>query len=347
MKRQIARAVMAWAWLGGYSASGWAAAPACGGCHAAQAARFPATPMALALEPVAQCAILKNNAVLEFKDGIYSHRIVREGGRSLYSVTDGKETLTVPLQWAFGRGVAGQTYVFEREGAWFETRVSYYLASRGLDLTLGAHGRQPRNLEEAAGRRMTNKDAKECFGCHATGLARQSKLDLTAITPGLQCEACHQNASAHEQAMRAGQRSAAPMKSLARLTTEEQSDFCGSCHRTWAQIASEGPRGVMNVRFQPYRLTNSKCYDATDARIRCAACHDPHQEVVRETSFYDAKCKACHAAGEEAKAGAKLCPRGQRDCASCHMPKYDLPGSHFSFTDHQIRIARPHAPYPN
>jgi hypothetical protein len=29
------------------------------------------------------------------------------------------------------------------------------------------------------------------------------------------------------------------------------------------------------------------------------------------------------------------------------MPKVDLPGAHFSFTDHRIRIVRPGDPYPN
>jgi hypothetical protein len=29
------------------------------------------------------------------------------------------------------------------------------------------------------------------------------------------------------------------------------------------------------------------------------------------------------------------------------MPKVDLPGAHFKFTDHRIRIAREGAPYPN
>jgi hypothetical protein len=29
------------------------------------------------------------------------------------------------------------------------------------------------------------------------------------------------------------------------------------------------------------------------------------------------------------------------------MPKIELPGAHFNFTDHRIRIVREGAPYPN
>ena len=54
------------------------------------------------------------------------------------------------------------------------------------------------------------------------------------------------------------------MKKLSELSTEELSDFCGQCHRTWAQIAADGPHDINNVRFQPYRLANSKCYDPSD-----------------------------------------------------------------------------------
>jgi hypothetical protein len=29
------------------------------------------------------------------------------------------------------------------------------------------------------------------------------------------------------------------------------------------------------------------------------------------------------------------------------MPQIEMPGSHHSFTDHQIRIVRPHEPFPD
>ncbi len=134
------------------------------------------------------------------------------------------------------------------------------------------------------------------------------------------------------------------MTRLAGLSTEEISDLCGACHRTWSQVAANGPRGVLNVRFQPYRLTNSKCYDAADRRIACTACHDPHGHSVRDISFYDIKCAACHS---KSMASAKVCKVASKNCVSCHMPKIELPGAHFAFTDHQIRIARQGAPYPN
>jgi hypothetical protein len=129
------------------------------------------------------------------------------------------------------------------------------------------------------------------------------------------------------------------MRKLGKLTTEEMSDFCGQCHRTWAEIASNGPHGIQNVRFQPYRLGNSKCYDAAEIRIRCTACHDPHRAVETSTAAYDAKCLACHA--------AKDCSVATKDCVTCHMPRLDLPGAHKKFTDHKIRVVKANEPYPD
>jgi hypothetical protein len=37
----------------------------------------------------------------------------------------------------------------------------------------------------------------------------------------------------------------------------------------------------------------------------------------------------------------KSCPVENERCVSCHMSKVELPGAHFQFTDHRIRIVRP------
>ena len=104
--------------------------------------------------------------------------LVRHGDSSILTVTDGKETLTVPLLWAFGRGQAGQTYVFEYDGAMYESRVSFYNALGALDLTMGARGGRPQSIAEAAGRRMDPLGARDCFACHSTGAVVAKKLHL-------------------------------------------------------------------------------------------------------------------------------------------------------------------------
>ncbi|HTS64869.1 MAG TPA: multiheme c-type cytochrome [Candidatus Acidoferrales bacterium] len=316
----------------------------CADCHREIAGRFAPTPMARALTTAAACDILQRNKDLVFQDAGYESRVTREGDRSMLTVSGGGEKLTANLLWAFGRGQAGQTYVFELDGTYYESRVSYYNALHGLDLTMGARPGKPKTIEEAAGHRLGPRDALECFGCHSSGAVSGGKLRLESIAPGVACESCHGPAARHVEAVRAGNVAAAKMAKLGGSTAEEISELCGRCHRTWSQIATSGPRGVLNVRFQPYRLTNSRCYSVSDARIRCTACHDPHGPLETAAASYDAKCATCHSA----KSGGKTCTAAKSsNCVTCHMPKIELPGAHARFTDHQIRIARAGDPYPN
>jgi len=316
---------------------------ACAGCHPAQATKQPATPMGHAMETVGECSILKTHPVLTFKGGKYSYRIERQGSQSQYSVTDGVQTFTVPIGWAFGLGRAGQTYVFEKDGRFYESRVSFYKEIDGLDLTMGAINQAPLDLLQAAGREMGKQDGARCFHCHSSNAGEGLNLDLTNLVPGVQCERCHGSASDHLAGFKTGQ--VAAMKKLTDGTAEQTNTFCGGCHRTWDEIATGPKLGIASVRFQPYRITNSKCYDSADARISCVACHDPHQALNVDEGSYDSKCLACHAAG--ANPAAHLCKVSNNNCASCHMPRIDMPGAHHSFTDHQIRIVRANEAFPD
>jgi Cytochrome c554 and c-prime len=318
-------------------------APACAACHE-QTKWQPATSMGHALETARECKILSAHPLLTFKYGSYSYRIERKGDESLYSVSDGAGTLTIPIRWAMGASSAiGQTYILEKDGQFYESRVSYFSGLDALDFTLGSQNSEPTDLLDAAGRRMSHKDDVECFGCHATNATQGGELTLDRMTPGVQCERCHGPAEKHMAAVSQVKPELNAMQHLASLSTEQVSSFCGQCHRTWDQIVMAGKFGITDIRFQPYRLTESKCYDADDARISCLACHDPHREVDAKSSNYDARCQSCHGGG---KPGAKSCWVSTKDCASCHMPKLELPGAHHKFTDHQIRIVRANQPFP-
>lgn len=304
----------------------------CSRCHARETAAFAKSGMAQALEHAKDATLLLAHPRLTAQSGGYSYEIAD----GIYSVTSGTQTLTFPLTWAVGHGATGQTYMFQHEGTWFESRLSYFPALRALDLTMGAQTITPHTLLEAAGRALSKAETARCLNCHATGAS------TPVMIGGVQCERCHGAADDHVQA-------AKPMRKLSALSAQDQSDFCGQCHRTWADIAANGPRGILNVRFQPYRLANSKCFDGADARIRCTACHDPHRDVVTDVAAYDTKCLACHtsAAKPATMASQHICKVAARGCATCHMPRLELPGAHNKFTDHWIRVVRANERYPD
>jgi hypothetical protein len=103
--------------------------------------------MGRALERAADSEILRSNPILTFLEGASTFRITTEGGRSIYSVTRGADTLRVPIQFAMGLGSAGQTYMYQRNGNWYKGRVSFFKAIGGLDLTLGHALIDPRNMQ--------------------------------------------------------------------------------------------------------------------------------------------------------------------------------------------------------
>jgi Cytochrome c554 and c-prime len=317
---------------------------ACSSCHI-EALTQPSTYMAQALETVEKAKVLIEHPVLSTTVDKYSYRIERKGNESEYTVTDGVNTVSFPIRWSMGASSAlGQTYILEKDGQLYESRVSWFRELKGLGQTMGYEGAPPANLEDAAGRLIHQDEKIRCFGCHATNAVQGRHLSLETMIPGVQCEHCHEGTREHLAAVQSGQHTRSPeLSKLMKLSAEQASEFCGQCHRTWSEIAMQGNPSIANIRFQPYRLTGSKCFDPEDSRISCVACHNPHHDFKPETVNFDPQCLACHAGG---KPQAKACPVAKEKCTSCHMPRIELPGAHYKFTDHRIRIVKPNEPYP-
>ncbi len=286
---------------------------------------------------------------MTFHRGAYSYTVETIGDKSTYTVTDGTHTVSLPIHWSFGTG--GQTWVLERQGKFYNSLVSYYPSLDGLDITMGEERINPQTVDEAMGRELSPTEAKACFACHSSNSVVDGKLTFQSLQTGVTCEHCHSGSNTHLIDALQGEFSSTPPR-LGKLSSEDLSNFCGQCHRTWEAVLRGHLDGEINVRFQPYRLANSKCFDGADPRISCLACHDPHQDLVRQTASYDSKCLACHAtstptATANAHAVGPACPVAKTNCVSCHMPKVNLPGGHMAFTDHQIRIVKAGEPYPN
>ena len=326
---------------------------ACAACHT-EAITQPQTPMGRALQLPGQDLILREHPILRVHKGAYDYMVQTHGKDSTYTVTDGTRTISVPLNWNFG--VHNQTWILQWNGNFYESMISYYASIGGLDTTTGDEQIAPKDIEQAFGRRISVHDAKACFGCHTTNSVSGVDLDLATLHPGLACEHCHQGTEQHLQDISDGLVTSIPQP-LGKLTAGQQGNFCGQCHRTWEMAVRSHWHGEMTVRFQPYRLEISKCFNANDPRIGCLACHDPHLPLSHDLAFYDDKCLACHAppndttarhrAGTASLPMAKACPKATSNCVSCHMPRTRMLGGHLVFTDHDIRIVRPGDAYPN
>jgi len=330
------------------TALGESSESACASCHSAQTMHQAETPMAQAMLLPGENPVFKVHPKLTVRKGSYTYTIETRDGNTLYTVSDDLNTVSLPIRWTIGKRM--QTWVLERDGHYLESLVSYYPNSDRIDLTVGDEGFTPHSIDEAIGRPLSLKEANDCFGCHSTRAVIDGKLSLDSLRAGITCEHCHQKANTHGFDAIQGVFDSSP-PDLKRLSAEGVNDFCGQCHRTWETVIRTGIRGVPNVRFQPYRLENSKCFDGSDRRLTCIACHDPHKNLIRDASVYDKVCVACHRsnANRASLQPAKHCPKAAAKCVSCHMPRIEVnsPGGLLTFTDHQIRITKSPETYPN
>jgi cytochrome c554/c'-like protein len=342
-----------WPTKGAASRAEYAGTAECAKCHFSKAASQLLTEMARASTRSADPSFLEGQKALSFRQAPYSYQIVRNGDAVLDSVGDEHSSISRPLLFAFGKGIVGHTYIYQVDGNLFESRLSYYSALKGLDLTTGHAHSVPPDLERALGRRLEPQEAQECFGCHTTASTTANHFDPNQSLAGVTCEACHGPGSKHVQAMKTGQieRGKKSILNPEGLDPASSVDFCGACHRTFGDVVQMSVRGVATVRFQPFRLEESRCWSRTNGQLTCVTCHNPHEPLVHDIASYDQICLRCHAQSSSRNPDkgrrALACSVSKLDCASCHMPKIEIPGMHHAFTDHWIRITKSDASYPN
>jgi hypothetical protein len=320
---------------------------ACTRCHSEIAASQRKTPMFQAAQLARDSGGPQPGHDLKFSDETYNYVVSRAPDALTFSVKDRTDSISADVGWAFGVSESSQTWVMKRGDTFLESRLSYYRSLAGLDITFGHNAAAPAAISQALGKPVENETMRRCFGCHSTASTVSGKFDPEHAILGVTCEACHGPGLRHVTAMETGpdQHETGTMLNPRRLAPVDSVDFCGACHRTPVDVALEMPRhmGISSVRLQPYRLERSLCWGGRgDARITCIACHDPHKPLVRDSSSYDAACLKCHAQSGHPQIAnmAPACPTGTKDCASCHMPKYEIPWVHATYTDHFIRIVR-------
>src|SRR5205823_4959617 len=171
---------------------------ACAQCHADKVESQKSTPMARALVRASDALVEQvSHGPLGFGVGIYQYKVAQTAKGPTYSVTNGSQTASVPLSWAFGHGEFGQTYMYEQNGSFYESRMSYYTAPRALDFTIGSPRSAPDKLDNGLGHRLYPEEARLCFGCHSTAATTTNRFDATRLIPGVTCEACHGPGAQH------------------------------------------------------------------------------------------------------------------------------------------------------
>lgn len=347
-----------WPTRPGVSRADYTGPEACRQCHAEKFADQAKTAMRRTAFSANLSQALHAHPKLTFDVGPYHYLIQSDAQHSLYTVTNGKQTLSSPLLWAFGTPRIGQSYLFKRpDGHFYEARVTYFARLKALGFTPSRDLLHPKDVEQAMDRLVPPSEVKQCFSCHTTASVIGDQFDEQHLIPGVTCEACHGPGAKHVADMKAltnGDLSAARNDDIfnsAHLLPNDAVDFCGACHGTWWDVKLSGTTGPSTTRSAPARLVTSKCWGKTgDARLVCTSCHDPHLPLNTNEASYDHACLQCHntvvGAALTKQHPGKACPVAKSDCASCHMPRVYVKEMHDYFTDHRIRIAHAGEPFP-
>ena len=257
------------------------------------------------------------------------------------------------LSYYIGSGRRGRTYLFEKNGFWFEAPVNYYTKKRLWDMApnYGATTSMPATLAVDS----------NCLHCHASEVqkalpeARNRYAGAPFLAAGVTCASCHGDGSQHVAMQGRG-----PIVNPAKLAPAQRDSVCLQCHlegdvaiyRAGKSLAAFRPGENLSdfvVYFvdankekdsgratsQYEALLRSACKRASGDRLTCTTCHDPHGSPTPEerVSYYRSKCLACHT-GE--KMASEHHPE-QQDCAVCHMPtRATTDISHEQLTDHDI-----------
>jgi hypothetical protein len=113
---------------------------------------------------------------LVFRIAPYIYEIAKTPTGLSYSVTDGNRSLSTPLGWVFGSGHFGQTYLYQQNGTFYESHMSYFSVITAIDFTAG-HARTPSpSLEKALADPLDPDTARKCFGCQYNCINRGGTL---------------------------------------------------------------------------------------------------------------------------------------------------------------------------
>ncbi|HZD78039.1 MAG TPA: tetratricopeptide repeat protein [Acidobacteriaceae bacterium] len=334
---------------------------ACAGCHRTIYERYEATPMARASGPALDGLMV--GRFTHAASGV-SYKIFERNGVGWLSyarpgtAAGGYLNGEVKLAYFVGSNTRGRTYLFERNGYWFETPVNWYAKKRVWDMApnyLNAH-EMPLTLPVDA----------NCLHCHVSGVAtalpgaRNHFADAPFAHGGIGCGSCHGDATEHVRTQ-----GKAPVLNPAKLNAARRDSVCLQCHlegetavyRLGHSLATYrpgdalfdevayfvhqgevGPEGRATSQYEA--LLQSACKRGSGDRLTCTTCHDPHSSETTATAeervqFYRAKCLSCHTGAKYATAHHPE----QQDCATCHMPRgasEDI--AHEQVTDHRIQI---------
>lgn len=338
----------------------------CAGCHREIVTSYRTHPMGRSIAPIESSASLGPEPARfeagrllyesERRDGQLFHReTLRDENEAALGQVEGR------VRFALGSGTRGVSYLVEREvGGLVQSPISWYSQGRKWDLAPGYRDGSNQHFERPI--------LPECLFCHADRAeavpGSLNRYRVETVGHAIGCERCHGPAEDHVRLAGAtdiGGR--ATIVNPGALEPHLREAVCEQCHlqgearviragRSLDEFRPGRPLDeVLSVYVRPgggslrnrsighvEQMHASRCYQATQGKLGCISCHDPHRQPAEteKIAYYRDRCLSCHA-----DQGCSLPepPRRERqdDCVACHMPRSKLIDiAHTASTLHHI-----------
>ncbi len=264
------------------------------------------------------------------------------------------------VRYVLGSGKQALAYLIDRDGFLFESPMTWYVREKRWGLSPGY---QERN------RHFNRPILADCLFCHANRVEHMVGTVNRYESPIFQghaigCERCHGPGELHVRRPTMTGGVDLTIVNPANLEPSLRDAVCEQCHligrrravhaglrsedyrpglpfyRFWSAFVT--PPHLANNRFggQDEQMHESRCFRASQGRLGCISCHDPHVQPAHEekAAYFRDRCLECH--------GDRGCTlpekvRSERasgdDCTACHMPRLGTSNNpHLATTDHRI-----------
>ncbi len=345
---------------------------ACIRCHAEIGETYLRHPMGRSLSPLQTAAVGAGTgsappffeaqglryAILE-TDGRMIHREERRDPSGRIIAENQAE-----VRYVLGSGKQALAFLIDRGGFLFESPITWYIRERRWGLSPGYEERN---------RHFNRPILADCLFCHANRVERVSGPVNRYREPVFQghaigCERCHGPGELHVRGATTGAGVDLTIVNPAKLEPVLREGVCEQCHligrrrsvhaglrsedyrpglpfdRFWSAFVT--PEGAAKNRFggQVEQMHDSRCFRASQGRLGCISCHDPHVQPAagEKAAYYRGRCLECHAdRGCSLPEKVRLERDRNDDCLACHLPQSGTSNNpHLATTNHRIpRIA--------
>lgn len=337
---------------------------ACVNCHFNEANGFHAHPMGNSVREVRDVPL--KPLAEPFVAGNYRYSIRKDDKNETFHVeekldADGKviQRREEPVKLAIGSGKRGHSFAFGKDGALFQSPVSWYGMTGKYQLSPGY---DERNLH------WEYPVTQACLHCHTDRAETKPDGSVSLGALRISCERCHGPGSLHVENPEMKDGYDKTIVNPVKLDPHRRDQVCYQCHlplnmrevkpgkslveyRPGSDLEDfiERTRGVFadpfsNLSASGYvrAIEDSKCYQQSDGRLGCTTCHNPHvwPEKAEERHALQIKnCKSCHETEKTCsmQPEARLKKSPSNDCLACHMPNRNTTDiGHNALTDHRI-----------